>query len=125
VVTGAAVSLPLVVRSVRLAIEAVDVKREQAAHVCGATPVDVWLTVTLPGAWPGIVLGMLLTFVRSLGEFGATIMFAGNIAGETRTLPLALFNAMETPGASAAVTRLAVAASEYLNRRCRTAREAG
>lgn len=135
VIASAVVSLPLVVRSVRLAVESVDVKLEDASRVCGASPLDVLLSITLPGAWPGILMGMLLAFVRSLGEFGATIMFAGNIAGQTRTLPLALFRAMETPGASAAVTRLALAAvalsilavvaSEYLNRRFRLAREAG
>ncbi len=135
VIASAVVSLPLVVRSVRLGIESVDTKLEDASRVCGASPVDVLLSVTLPAAWPSILMGMLLAFVRSLGEFGATIMFAGNIAGQTRTLPLALFRAMETPGASAAVTRLALAAvalsilavlaSEYLNRRFRLAREVG
>ena len=134
VLASATVSLPLVVRSVRLAVEAVDVKLEEASRVCGASPLDVLLTVTLLGAWPGILLGMLLAFVRSLGEFGATIMFAGNIEGQTRTLPLALYRAMETPGQSAEVWRLAVlavvisvlavVASEYLNRRALAAREA-
>ena len=135
VIASAVVSLPLVVRSVRLAVESVDAKLEEASRVCGASPLDVWLTVTLPAAWPGVLMGMLLAFVRSLGEFGATIMFAGNIEGQTRTLPLALFRAMETPGESLAVTRLAVVAivlsvcavlsSEYFNRRCQVARECG
>ncbi len=135
VIASAVVSLPLVVRSVRLAVEAVDVKLEEASRVCGASPMDVLLSVTLPAAWPGVLMGMLLAFVRSLGEFGATIMFAGNIAGQTRTLPLALFRAMETPGGSSAVARLAIAAvalsvlavvaSECLNRRALASRGAG
>lgn len=135
VIASAAVSLPLMVRAVRLAIESVDVKLEEASRVCGASPADVLWSVTLPGAWPGILTGSLLAFARSLGEFGATIMFAGNIAGETRTVPLALFRAMQTPGGDSGVTRLAVAAvvlsvlavvaSELLNRRSRAKREAG
>jgi len=134
VIASAVVSFPLMVRSVRLAVESVDVRLEEAARVCYATPLDVLMSVTLPAAWPGILMGMLLAFVRSLGEFGATIMFAGNIEGQTRTLPLALFRAMETPGASSAVTRLALAAvalsvlaviaSELLSRRYRMAQEA-
>lgn len=135
VIASATVSFPLVVRSVRLAIESVDVRLEEASRVCGASPWDVFLTITLRGAWSGILLGMLLAFVRSIGEFGATIMFAGNIAGQSRTLPLALFRAMETPGGAAEVNRLAVlaiaisvlavCASEYLHRRCQTAYEVG
>lgn len=127
VMASAVVSLPLVVRSVRLAIEAVDHRLEQAARVSGASAMRVWWTVTLPLAWPGVLLGLMLAFVRSLGEFGATITFAGNIAGQTRTLPLALYRAMETPGQEHVVTRIAlltvalsivaVVVSEWLNRR--------
>jgi molybdate transport system permease protein len=134
VLASAVVSLPLMVRSVRLAVESLDAGLEQAARTCGASPVDVLLSTVMPAAWPGILTGMVLAFMRSLGEFGATILFAGNIEGQTRTLPLALFRAMETPGASASVTRLALAAvalsvlavlvSEYLNRRALAAREA-
>jgi molybdate transport system permease protein len=133
VLASAMVGLPLVVRSVRLAIEGVDRKLEQAARVCGARPLDVWCTVTLPAAWPGVLVGLMLAFVRSLGEFGATIMFAGNIEGQTRTLPLALYRAMQTPGGESAVTRIALIAvglsvaavlvSELLNRRTLAARE--
>lgn len=135
VIASAAVSLPLMVRGVRLAIESVDIRLEEASRVCGASPWDVFFSVTLPGAWPGILMGSLLAFARSLGEFGATIMFAGNIAGETRTVPLALFRAMQTPGGESGVTRLAIAAivlsvlavvaSEWLNRRSRAKREVG
>ena len=127
VIASSVVSLPLMVRSVRLAIEAVDDRLEQAARSCGASAIDAFLTVTLPLAWPGIVLGMMLAFVRSLGEFGATMMFAGSIEGETRTLPLAMYRAMQTPGGDASAMRLAVIAavlsivavlvSEWLNQR--------
>jgi molybdate transport system permease protein len=133
VVASAVVGLPLVVRSVRLAIEGVDPKLEQAAGVCGASPLGVLLTITLPAAWPGVLVGLMLAFVRSLGEFGATMIFAGNIEGQTRTLPLALYTAMQTPGGQTQVVRLALLAgvvsvgavivSEWLNRRALAARE--
>lgn len=130
VIAAAVVSLPLLVRAVRLAMESADRGIEEAARTTGAGPWDVLWSVTLPAAWPGILAGMLLTFVRSVGEFGATIMFAGNIAGETRTLPLALYRGMQTPGGEASVARLAVAAialsilavaaSELIHRRLAT-----
>ena len=99
---------PLMVRAVRLAIELVDLRLEQAATTLGATPWRVFWTVTLPLSLPGVVTGSLLAFARSLGEFGATITFAGNLPGETRTLPLALFTALQSPGGEEPAMRLAV-----------------
>ncbi len=99
---------PLMVRAVRLAIELVDLKLEQAAATLGASPWRVFRTVTLPLALPGVVTGSLLAFARSLGEFGATITFAGNLPGETRTLPLALFTELQAPGGEGPAMRLAV-----------------
>jgi molybdate transport system permease protein len=129
VLAAAVVALPLVVRSVRTAIELVDPGLEQAAAVLGAGPLRRLRTVTLPLAMPGIVAGLVLGFARSLGEFGATITLAGNIAGQTRTLPLAIFTATQTPGAEAAALRLtglsvllsvaALAGSEWFLRRLR------
>src|SRR5690606_37621259 len=98
VVAAAVMALPLMVRSVRLAVELVDPALEEAAATLGASPLRVVATVTLPLAAPGILAGGVLAFARSLGEFGATIILAGNIAGETRTLPLALFSEMQVPG---------------------------
>ena len=109
--TGAAVAcavmgLPLMVRAMRLSIEAIDPKLEAAAQTLGAGPVGVLLTVTLPLALPGILTGMLLSFARSLGEFGATITFVSNIPGETQTLPLAIYTLTQVPGGDAAAMRL-------------------
>ncbi|MFH1808190.1 MAG: molybdate ABC transporter permease subunit [Pseudomonadota bacterium] len=106
VLAAAVVSFPLAVRSIRLAVELVDRRLEQAASTLGASPVDVWWSVTLPLALPGVLTGLVLAFTRSLGEFGATIVFAGNIAGETRTLPLSLFTATQVPGGESAALRL-------------------
>lgn len=102
------VALPLMVRSVRLSIESVDRKLEQAARTLGASPLKVFFTITLPLIFPGIITGTMLSFARSLGEFGATISFVSNIPGETQTIPLAMFNFIETPGAEAAAARLCV-----------------
>ena len=99
---------PLMVRSVRLAIELVDPRLEEAASTLGASPLRVFLTITVPLAAPGILTGSVLAFARSLGEFGATITFAGNIAGETRTLPLALFSSLQVPGGEASALRIAI-----------------
>lgn len=111
--TGAAIacavmSFPLMVRAMRLSIEAVDPKLEAAAQTLGAGRLGVLLTITLPLAMPGILTGMLLGFARSLGEFGATITFVSNIPGETQTLPLAIYALWQTPGGEAAAQRLCV-----------------
>lgn len=111
--TGAALAasvmaLPLMVRAIRLSIEAVDLRLEAAAMTLGASRWRVFRTITLPLALPGVVAGAVLGFARSLGEFGATITFVSNIPGETRTLPIAIYSALQVPGAEAQVTRLAV-----------------
>lgn len=111
--TGAAVAcavmgLPLMVRAMRLSIEAIDPRLEAAAQTLGAGRMGVFLTVTLPLALPGILTGALLSFARSLGEFGATITFVSNIPGETQTLPLAIYALTQAPGGDAAAMRLCV-----------------
>ncbi len=98
VLAGVIVSFPLIMRSVKVAMEMVDPNLEQASKTLGASPFHTFINVTLPLAWPGIVGGFVLAFARSLGEFGATITFAGNISGETRTLPLAIYSKMQIPG---------------------------
>ena len=113
--TGAAIAagimgFPLMVRAIRLSIEAVDGGLEAAARTLGATRWRVYATVTLPLALPGILTGALLSFARSLGEFGATITFVSNIPGETRTLPLAIYTLTQVPGGDAAALRLSVIA---------------
>ncbi len=105
---SAIVALPLMVRAIRLSLETVDEKLEQAARTLGASPLKVFLTITLPLTLPGIVTGIMLAFARSLGEFGATISFVSNIPGETQTLPLAMYNFIETPGAELDAARLCV-----------------
>ena len=107
-VAAAVMAFPLMVRAMRLSIEAVDRKLETAARTLGATRANVFLTVTLPLILPGILAGAVLAFARSLGEFGATITFVSNIPGETRTLPLALYSLIQTPGGEAGALRLAV-----------------
>jgi molybdate transport system permease protein len=101
-------SFPLLVRAVRLGVELVDRRLERAAATLGASPARVFLTVTLPLAAPGVLTGAVLAFTRGLGEFGATVVLAGNIEGETRTLPLALYTASQSPGGDAAAARLMV-----------------
>lgn len=105
-IASAVVAFPLMVRSVRLAITAIDVRLESAARTLGQNRIQTFLSVTLPLAWPGIVAGAVLAFARSMGEFGATVTFAGNFAGQTRTLPLAAFGHMQTPGGEAAAMQL-------------------
>jgi len=105
---AAVMALPLMVRAMRLSIEAVDRRLVEAARVLGASPWQAFLKITLPLSAPGIAAGAMLGFARSLGEFGATITFASNIAGETRTLPLAIYSGLQLPGAEAQVARLAV-----------------
>jgi len=107
---SAVVAFPLMVRAIRLALEAVDTRLEQAARTLGAGRWRVFFTITLPLTLPGIIVGTVLGFARSLGEFGATITFVSNIPGETRTLPLAMYTLIETPGAEGAAARLCVIA---------------
>lgn len=130
--TGAAVAcavmgFPLMVRAIRLSLEAVDERLEAAARTLGAGRLRAWASITLPLALPGVITGMLLSFARSLGEFGATITFVSNIPGETRTLPLAIYTYTQVPGGDPQALRLsliavavsvaALLASEVLARR--------
>lgn len=127
VIAAIVVSFPLVTRSVRLSIELVDQKLEEAARTLGASNLRVFFTITLPLALPGVISGFILSFARSLGEFGATISFAGNIEGKTQTLPLAIFSEMQIPGQEVSTMRLvvvsvvlsllAMVAAEFLNKR--------
>ena len=105
---AAVMALPLMVRAMRLSIEAVDRRLVGAARTLGAGRWRAFATVTLPLSLPGIMAGAMLGFARSLGEFGATVTFASNIAGETRTLPLAIYSGLQLPGAEGQVARLAV-----------------
>ena len=128
-VAAGVMSFPLMVRAMRLSLELVDQRLEAAARTLGAGRFDVFVTVTLPLMSPGILAGAILAFARSLGEFGATITFVANIPGETRTLPLALYSLVQTPGGEAGALRLvvlsillalvALGASEVLARRLR------
>ena len=111
--TGAALAVgvmtfPFVVRAVRLSLEAADPDLEAAARTLRAGPWDVFATITLPQMLPGIMAGMITAFAAGLGEFGAIITFVSNIPGETRTLPLAIYTAIQTPGGEAAALRLAL-----------------
>lgn len=130
--TGAALAcgitgFPLMVRPIRLALEAIDRKLEDAAATLGADRFWVFLTVTLPLALPGIIAGVVLCFARALGEFGATITFVSNIPGETQTISAAIYTLTQVPGGDAAAGRLvliaialafaALVASEWLARR--------
>ncbi|MCP1367962.1 molybdate ABC transporter permease subunit [Halomonas sp. BBD48] len=107
-VAAGVMAFPLLVRAVRLSLEAVDVNLEAAASTLGANRWRGFFTITLPLALPGLLTGTVLAFARALSEFGATITFAANIPGETRTLPLALYTLIQTPGAEAAAARLCV-----------------
>ena len=109
--TGAALAcavmgFPLMVRAMRLSIEAVDRKLEQAAATLGAPPFMVFLVVTLPLSLPGILAGAVLAFAKAMGEFGATITFVSNIPGETQTLPSAIYTLTQVPGGEAGAMRL-------------------
>ena len=113
--TGAALAcgvmaFPLMVRAIRLSLEATDRRLEQAASTLGAGPWRVFFTVTLPLAWPGLVAGSVLAFAKALGEFGATITFVSNIPGETQTLSSAIYGLMQVPGGEAGIWRLAAVA---------------
>ncbi|MFI0842817.1 molybdate ABC transporter permease subunit [Mesorhizobium sp. IMUNJ 23232] len=130
--TGAALAcgvmaFPLMVRAIRLSIEAVDKKLEAAAGTLGANPLWVFATITLPLIFPGIIAGMILSFAKAMGEFGATITFVSNIPGETQTLPSAIYTFTQVPGGdlgalrltlvSIAIAMVALVASEVLARR--------
>ena len=130
--TGAALAcavmgFPLMVRAIRLSIEAIDPKLEHSAATLGASPVWVFFTVTLPLALPGVIAGAVLCFAKALGEFGATITFVSNIPGETQTIPSAIYTYTQIPGGDAGALRLSViaviialgalVASEWLARR--------
>ena len=130
--TGAALAsavmgFPLLVRAIRLSVEGVDARLEDAAGTLGAHPAWVFATVTLPLMLPGVLAGMILAFARSLGEFGATITFVSNIPGETQTLPTAIYTLIQIPGGDVGALRLtlvsviiavaALLASELLARR--------
>ncbi|EIJ68831.1 MULTISPECIES: molybdate ABC transporter permease subunit [Pasteurellaceae] len=107
---SAVVAFPLVMRSIRLALESVDFKLEQAARTLGASSVRVFFTITLPLSLPGILAGVILGFARSLGEFGSTITFVSNIPNVTQTIPLAMYSYIETPGAEDSAARLCIIA---------------
>lgn len=128
-IVAAVMGFPLLVRALRLSIEAIDNGLIQAARTLGASPARVFVTIILPLVSPGLIAGALLAFSRALGEFGATIAFVGNIPGETQTLPLALYSALQSPGGEAMGYRLVaisialavttLAASELLGRAVR------
>lgn len=106
VLAAAVMGFPLMVRAIRLSVEAVDRRLEDAAATLGASPGMVFLTVTLPLALPGILVGMILCFAKAMGEFGATITFVSNIPGETQTLPSAIYTFTQVPGGDGAALRL-------------------
>ncbi|MBB1490548.1 molybdate ABC transporter permease subunit [Paracoccus sp. MC1854] len=127
VLAAAIMAFPLMVRAIRLSIEAVDPKLEQAAGSLGASGPWVWATVTLPLILPGVIAGAVLAFAKAMGEFGATITFVSNIPGQTQTLPSAIYTFLQVPGGESAAARLvvisivvamaALVASEWLARR--------
>ena len=129
---GGVMGFPLLVRAIRLSVEAVDTRLEEAAGTLGANRVWVFLTVTLPLIVPGIIAGMILCFAKAMGEFGATITFVSNIPGETQTLPSAIYTFTQVPGGdvgafrltlvSVAIAMLALLASELMARSDRTVR---
>ena len=124
---AAVMAFPLMVRAIRLAIDAVDPRLEEAASTLGASRAVVFLTVTLPLILPGVIAGAVLAFAKAMGEFGATITFVANIPGETQTLPTAIYSFLQVPGGDGAALRLvlisvavamgALALSEWLSRR--------
>lgn len=108
VLASAVIAFPLMVQAAKLSVQMIDRRLELAASTLGASPFKVWCTVTLPLMLPGILIGSIMVFSRSLGEFGATITFVGNIAGETRTLPLAIYSATHQIDGDAMAIRLIV-----------------
>ena len=129
VLASSVVALPLMVRSIRLAVESVDQDLEQAAATLGAGKMKVFYTITLPLMLPGILTGSMLAFARSLGEFGATMTFVSNIPGVTQTIPLAMYNFIQTPGEemqaaslcliSVSIALLSLLVSDWLAKRAR------
>lgn len=129
VIAGIVVSFPLVTRSVRTAVEMVDTRMENASRTLGVSPFMTFFRITFPLALPGIISGVVLGFARCLGEFGATITFAGNIEGETQTIALAVYSLMQVPGKEGATIRLvifsavislaAMILAEYMNKKAR------
>jgi molybdate transport system permease protein len=125
----AVMSFPLMLRAIRLSLEAVDPGLEQAARTLGAGPIDRFFNVTLPLAAPGVLVGGIVGFASCLGNFGAVITFAGSIPGQTQTLPLAIYAALQTPGGEEVAARLSIIAvilaiggllaSEWVSRRLR------
>jgi molybdate transport system permease protein len=107
-IAAAVMALPLMVRAMRLSIEAVDRRLENAARTLGASRSRVFRTITLPLALPGVLAAAMLGLARALGEFGATITFVSNVPGETQTLPLAIYAALQTPDGEVQVLRLAL-----------------
>ncbi|MEQ8308356.1 MAG: molybdate ABC transporter permease subunit [Hoeflea sp.] len=105
---AAIMAFPLMVRAIRLSIEAVDPKLEQASSTLGASPMWVFATVTLPMALPGIIAGAILAFAKAMGEFGATITFVSNIPGQTRTIPSAIYAFLQAPGGEASAMKLVI-----------------
>jgi len=132
VIATATMILPVMARAIRLSLDAVDRGLETAARTLGASRADVFGSITLPLMAPGILAAAAIGFTAALGEFGAVIIFAANIAGETRTLPLAIYTALQVPGGEGAAARLAtlsillaltgLATSEWLNARLRARR---
>jgi len=110
VLAAAVMAFPLMVRAIRLGIEAVDPKLEQAATTLGASPIKVFATVTLPMCVPAIIAGAVLAFAKAMGEFGATITFVASIPGETRTLPSAIYGFLQVPGGEEGAVRLTIIA---------------
>jgi molybdate transport system permease protein len=133
VIAALVVAFPLMTRSIRTAIEMVDPRMEAASRTLGVSPFLTFLRITFPLSLPGIIGGTVLGFARALGEFGATITFAGNIEGVTRTIPMAVYSYMQTPGKEGATLRLviisaiialiAMIAAEYLNKRVKRRQE--
>ncbi len=110
VLAAAIMAFPLMVRAIRLSIEAVDPKLEEAASTLGASRVWVFITVTLPLILPGILAGSILAFAKAMGEFGATITFVSNIPGQTQTLPSAIYAFLQVPGGETSALRLVIIA---------------
>lgn len=106
-IAAGVMALPLMVRAMRISIEAVDRRLEGAARTLGAGRRRVFFSITLPLSLPGVIAGTVLGFARALGEFGATITFVSNVPGQTQTLPLAIYSALQLPGGEAMVVRLA------------------
>jgi molybdate transport system permease protein len=128
VLASAVVSMPLLVRAAQAAFESIDPKLEDAARTLGRSELNLFLTVTVPLAWRGILAGTVLAFARALGEFGATLMVAGNIPGRTQTLPVAIYDAVQAGNMEMAnalvlmITVAGIAALLALNRFARAAR---